>query len=82
MSDDAISFTVLYKDGSEFKRDKTTGKILSVDKAEIVVTTSYQLKPGQMLKWVDVHKKGNLHFALVKWSKASGDICTAGLSIL
>jgi len=83
MSDeDFISFSVLYYDGSEFKTKKTKGIIFGVDKSAVVVKTTYALKPGQMLKWADRHKKGNLHFALVKSSRRQGNNYTATLSLL
>lgn len=80
--DDSISITVLYMDGSEFKREKIQGKIFGVDRSSVVVETGYALKPGQMLKWADRHKKGNLHFAMVKSSERHGNNYSATLSLL
>ena len=75
-------FTVLYMAGPDFKREKAEGKILIVGESEIEISTSFPLKPKQMLYWVDKHKKGNFHFAMVKWSEKTNDTYRVGLSLL
>ena len=77
-----IAFTVLYMEGSEFKREEAEGKVLSLGESEIEISTRFSLQPKQMLYWVDRHKKDNLHFATVKWCKKSDDAYRVGLSIL
>jgi hypothetical protein len=75
-------FTVLYMEGFEFKRGKAEGKVISVDKPEIVIETSFPLQPKQVVYWVDKHKKGNVHFATVKLVKRTKDTYRVGLSLL
>jgi hypothetical protein len=77
-----IAFTVLYMEGDEFRREKAEGKVLSLGKSEIEISTRFFLKPKQMLYWVDRHKKDNIHFAAVKWCKKSDDDYRVGLSII
>jgi hypothetical protein len=77
-----IDFTVLYMEESAFKREKAEGTVLSVAESQIEIATSFPLKPKQMLYWVDKHKSGNFHFAMVKWAAKSGDTYRVGLSLL
>ena len=77
-----IAFTVLYMEGSEFKREEAEGKVLSLGECELEISTRFSLQPKQMLYWVDRHKKDNFHFATVKWCKESDDVYRVGLSIL
>jgi len=76
-----IAFTVLYMEGSAFKREEAEGKVLSLAESEIEIATRCSLKPKQMLYWVDRHKKDNIHFAAVKWCKKSDDAYRVGLSL-
>jgi hypothetical protein len=77
-----IALTVLYREESVFKRDSAEGKVLSIDKSEIEISTSFPLKANQVLYWADRHKKDNFHLAIVRWSKKSDDAYRVGLSIL
>ena len=77
-----IAFTVLYMDGSAFKRENAEGKVLSLGEFEIEISTRFSLEPNQMLYWVDRHKEDNLHFATVKWCRKSDDYYRVGLSII
>jgi hypothetical protein len=78
----SVALTILHMEGSAFRREKAEGTVLSVGESEIEISTNFPLKPNQMLYWVDRHKKGNFHYAMVKWSKKSDDTYQAGLSIL
>jgi len=71
-----VAFTVLHMEESAFKRGKAEGEVISIDKSD------FPLKPKQMLYWVDKHKRGNFHFAVVKSSKRSDDTYRVRLSIL
>jgi len=77
-----IAFTVLHREGSAFERGKAEGRVISIDKSEIEISTSFPLKPKQMLYWVDKHKRGNFHFAMVKSSKKSDDTYRVRLSLI
>jgi hypothetical protein len=77
-----IALTVLHMEGSTVERGKAEGKVISIDKSEIEISTSFPLKPRQMLYWVDKHQRGNFHFATVKSSKKSDDTYLVRLSIL
>jgi hypothetical protein len=63
---DVMEFTVLYQEDSHFRRKAVRGTILSAKKEDLVLTTGIPLEAGQLVEWDDRHKKGNLHFALVK----------------
>ncbi len=76
-----IAFTVLYKEGSAFRREDAKGKVLLVGKSEIEISTKFSLEPNQMLYWADRHRKDSMHFATVKWCRKSGDDYRVGLSI-
>jgi len=77
-----IAFTVLYMEGSAFRREEAEGKVLSLGEFEVEISTRFHLEPNQMLYWVDRHKENNLHFAAVKWCKQSDDAYRVGLSII
>ena len=77
-----VTFTVLHIKGSAVESGKAGGKVINIDKSEIEMSTSFPLKPKQMLYWVDKHKKGDFHFAVVKSSKKSDNTYRARLSIL
>ncbi len=76
-----IAFTVLYIEGSEFKRAEAEGTVLCVGKSDMEISTRFSLEPNQMLYWVDKHKADNHHFARVKWCEKSDDAYRVGLSI-
>jgi hypothetical protein len=77
-----IAFTVLYREKAVFKRDMAQGKVLSIGKSEVEISTSFPLKANQVLYWADRHKKDNFHLAMVRWSKKSDDTYRVGLSML
>ncbi len=76
------TFTVLYMEGSEFKREVAEGKVISAAKSEVEIATSYPLEAKQVVYWIDVHKQDNLHFAMVKWVEKANDAYRVGLSLL
>jgi hypothetical protein len=75
-------FTVLDMEGPEFTLAKAEGKVISVTRTEIEVATAFPLQPKQLICWADEQKKDNLHFAVVKWAKKTGNIYRVGLSLL
>ncbi len=81
-TDGLKEFTVLYIEGSKFKRENAEGKVISVTKPEVEIATSYPLEAKQVVYWGDSHKQDNFHFAMVKWVEKTGDVFRVGLSLL
>ncbi len=75
-------FTVLYMEGSDFKREKAEGKVVSAAKSEIEIATSFPLEAKQVVYWIDTHKQDNFHFAMVKWVEKTSEAYRVGLSLL
>lgn len=76
--DQDFEFTVLYM-ASDFRRILTAGKIVDKSPLGIGIETDFPLEPGHVLEWDDVHHKGKLHIALVKWASKLGACYRAGL---
>ncbi len=76
------TFTVLYMEGSEFKREVAEGKVIGAGKSEVEIATSYPLEEKQVVYWMDAHKQDNLHFAMVKWVEKADEAYRVGLSLL
>lgn len=74
-----LQFTVLSVETSEFQRIKSSGEIIDYSKSGVGIITSFPLQPGQVLEWDDIHQKGKLHIAMVKWSTVQGTHYRAGL---
>ena len=74
-----FEFIVLYMDSDDFRRISSKGKILDVSQAGLGILTDFPLEPGHVLQWDDMHTKGKLHMALVKWSEKSDSLYRAGL---
>ncbi len=74
-----FEFTVLFMDEDDFKRVKSQGKIVDVSQSGIGIRTGFPLEPGHVLQWNDMHSKGKLHMALVKWAQNSDNHWRAGL---
>ena len=77
--DISFEFTILFTQSSEFKRVTATGKTIDKSPAGIGLITDFPLEPGHVLEWDDQHNKGNLHIAMVKWSRQSDNYYRAGL---
>lgn len=74
-----LEFTILFTHYSEFKRVSATGKTVDQSPAGIGLVTDFPLEPGHVLEWDDLHKKGNLHIAMVKWARQFDNSYRAGL---
>ncbi len=81
-TDGLKKFTVLYLEGSEFKREEAVGKVISVTKPEIEIATSYPLEAKQVVYRIDTHKRDNFHFAMVKWVEQMNANYRVGLTLL
>jgi hypothetical protein len=77
-----IHFIVLSSETPEFQRIPSSGEIVDASSAGIGILTSFPLQPGHVLEWDDMHQKGKLHIALVKWSREQDDRCRAGLMFI
>jgi hypothetical protein len=75
-------FTVLDMEGPQFTRAKAEGEVISATKTEIEIATAFPLQAKQLICWMDEHKKDNIHFAVVKWVKKTGNTYRVGLSLL
>jgi hypothetical protein len=80
--EDTHDFTVLYMEGSDFRREKIEGTFIHVRKHEVEIESSFLLQPKQVLYWDDKQDRGTLRVAMVKWVKETGDTYRAGLSLL
>lgn len=74
-----IEFIVLFMDEDDFKRVRSRGKIMDISQSGLSISTDFPLEPGHVLQWDDVHSKGKLHMALVKWSDNRDNFFRAGL---
>ncbi|MEW6109873.1 MAG: PilZ domain-containing protein [Nitrospirota bacterium] len=74
-----LDFTVLSAPESDSRRIQSAGSIIDVSEAGIGIMTEFPLEPGHVLQWKDKLRKGNLHIALVKWSRKQDDLYRAGL---
>jgi hypothetical protein len=77
-----IQFTVFDMEEPEYKRETGEGTVISATKTDIEIATDFPLQPKQLIYWEDEHKKDNLHFAVVKWAKKTGNTYEVGLSLL
>ena len=75
----SLDFTILFTQSSEFKRLKATGKTIDKSPQGLGIVTDFPLEPGHVLEWDDQHNKGNLHIAMVKWSRQFDNDYRAGL---
>ncbi len=79
---DAMYFTVLCKQTSEFERIHSSGEIIDASKSGVGIITDFPLQPGHILGWDERPGKGKLHIALVKWSREDGSSYRAGLMFI
>ena len=75
----SLEFTILFTQSSEFKRVSAKGKTIDKSPAGIGLITDFPLEPGHVLEWDDLHNKGNLHIAMVKWARKCDSYYRAGL---
>jgi hypothetical protein len=75
-------FTVFDMDGPEFTRETAEGKIIGIVGTEIEIATGFPLQPRQLICWGDEHKKDNLHFAVVRRARKTGNAYRVRLSLL
>ncbi len=80
--EDLYDFTVLYMEGSDFKREKIKGRLIRAGVPEVEISTTFPLQPKQVVYWGEKHKKDHLQFGMVKWVSKTGDTCRVGLSLL
>ncbi len=77
-----LQFTVLAMHMSELRKTRARGEIVDVSTPGLGIVTDFPLEPGHVLEWDDIHQRGKLHIALVKWSQKKGDAFRAGLMFI
>ncbi|TAN40175.1 MAG: hypothetical protein EPN25_08540 [Nitrospirae bacterium] len=80
--EDSISFTVLYMQEADFRREDSSGKVIDKSSAGLGMLTGFPLEPGHILEWDDKHQEGKLHIAMVRWAIQMDDCFRVGLMFI
>jgi hypothetical protein len=78
----SLTFTVLSRRESEFKRSKCEGAMIDISEAGSKILIGTPLQPGDVLLWDDIHRPGTVHVATVRWSQKADTFYTAGMRLL